>query len=173
MLQWLTGAFSFGNGMPGTAHSHPHGREGYIYSHPHSHGPKADRQLSSQTSLSWFDRNFGRIGLYQSVRSLVVGLVHGLAGSAAVALLVLATIRNPKWAMIYLLVFGVGTIAGMMLITGAIVLPFAYSSSPSSRFNRGLRVASGLVSVTFGLFLIYKIGFVGGLFTNHPQWAPR
>ena len=72
---------------------------------------------------SWLDRHFGQIGLYQVARPLVVGLVHGLAGSAAVALLVLTTIRNPKWAVAYLLVFGVGTIAGMMLITGAIGAP--------------------------------------------------
>jgi len=107
------------------------------------------------------------------VRPLVVGLVHGLAGSAAVALLVLTTIRNPKWAVVYLLVFGIGTIAGMMLITGAMVLPFAYANKRFSRLNRGLRIASGLISVAFGLFLVYEIGFVNGLFTSHPQWTPR
>jgi hypothetical protein len=70
-------------------------------------------------------------------------------------------------------VFGVGTIAGMMLITGAMVLPFAYADNRFSRLNQGLRVASGLISVAFGLFLIYEIGFVHGLFTSHPQWTPR
>jgi len=95
------------------------------------------------------------------------------AGSAAVALLVLTTIRNPKWAVVYLLVFGIGTIAGMMLITGAMVLPFAYANKRFSRLNLGLRVASGLISVAFGLFLVYEIGFVNGLFTSHPQWTPR
>ena len=43
-----------------------------------------------------------------------MGVIHGLAGSAAVALLVLTTIREPRWAVLYLLVFGAGTIAGMM-----------------------------------------------------------
>jgi high-affinity nickel-transport protein len=107
------------------------------------------------------------------VRPLVVGLVHGLAGSAAVALLVLTTIRSPKWAIVYLLVFGVGTIAGMMLITGAMVLPFAYADKRFAPLNRGLRVASGLISVAFGLFLVYEIGIVNGLFTNHPKWTPH
>ena len=107
------------------------------------------------------------------VRPLVVGLVHGLAGSAAVALLVLTTIRNPKWAVAYLLVFGIGTIAGMMLITGAMVIPFAYADNRFARLNHGLRVASGLISIAFGLFLVYEIGFVNGLFTSHPQWTPR
>jgi high-affinity nickel-transport protein len=107
------------------------------------------------------------------VRPLIVGLVHGLAGSAAVALLVLTTIQNPKWAIAYLLVFGIGTIAGMMLITGAMVLPFAYANKRFSRLNEGLRIASGLISVAFGLFLVYEIGFVNGLLTSHPHWTPR
>ena len=62
------------------------------------------------------------------VRPLVVGVVHGLAGSAAVALLVLGTIRDPGWAIGYLVVFGVGTIAGMLLITTAMAMPFAYAA---------------------------------------------
>ena len=173
MLQWITNTFSPGSGLPGAAHSHPHSHGDYIHTHPHQHHPEAHPHSSDETPLSWFDRHFGRLGLYQVVRPLIVGLVHGLAGSAAVALLVLTTIRNPKWAVLYLLVFGVGTIAGMMLITGAMVLPFAYADKRFSRLNRGLRIASGLISVGFGLFIMYEMGFVNGLFTGHPQWTPR
>ena len=61
------------------------------------------------------------------MRPLIVGVVHGLAGSAAVALLVLATIGNTAWSIVYLLVFGVGTIVGMMLITAGIAWPSAYA----------------------------------------------
>jgi high-affinity nickel-transport protein len=173
ILQWVAETFSTAGGTPGAVHSHPHSHGDYVHTHAHSHDPETHSHEPAQTSLNWFDRHFGRIGLYQAVRPLVVGLVHGLAGSAAIALLVLTTIRNPKWAMIYLLVFGIGTIAGMMLITGAMVLPFVYAGKRFSRLNRGLRLASGLISVAFGFFIVYEMGFVNGLFTSHPQWTPR
>ena len=120
-----------------------------------------------------FGRLLGHLGLYQILRPLVVGVVHGLAGSAAIVLLVLTTIRNPYWAVAYLLAFGGGTIAGMMLITAVIAVPFAYSGQRFKRLNRGLATISGLVSVGFGLFIAYEIGFVNGLFTGHARWTPR
>ena len=95
---------------------------------------------------------------------MIVGIVHGLAGSAAVALLVLPVIRDPIWAMVYLLVFGVGTIAGMMLITAAIAAPITYSANRFRAFNRYVGAAAGVLSLIFGLFLVYQIGFVDGLF---------
>ena len=107
------------------------------------------------------------------MRPLVVGLVHGLAGSAAVALLVLATIRSPLWAIAYLLLFGAGTIVGMMLITAVIALPFAYAAARFATVHRYLGVASGLLSLAIGLFLAYEIGLVDGLFTATPQWTPK
>lgn len=172
MAQWIAAAFS-SNEIRGAAHSHPDSHGDFIHTHPHAHNPETHPHTETQTPLSWFDRHFGHMGLYQLIRPLIVGLVHGLAGSASVALLVLTTIRNPQWAVVYLLVFGIGTIAGMMLITGALVLPFTFSSGRFTRLNWGLRVASGLISVGFGLFLIYQIGFVNGLFTSNPQWTPR
>jgi high-affinity nickel-transport protein len=174
MLQWITNTFSPGSGILGMehTHSHTHSHGDYVHTHPHQHDPEVHTHEPDDTPLGWFDRHFGRLGIYQVMRPLVVGLVHGLAGSAAVALLVLATIRNPKWAIAYLLIFGVGTIAGMMLITGAMVLPFAYAGNRFARINRGLRIASGVISVGFGLFLVYEIGFVSGLLTSHPHWTP-
>jgi len=106
-------------------------------------------------------------------RPFVVGIVHGLAGSAAVALLVLATIREPVLAAGYLLVFGVGTVAGMVVMTTLIALPLTYSSRRSADVGRAIRVASGVLSVAFGLFIAYRIAIVQGLFTGHPIWTPE
>jgi nickel/cobalt exporter len=112
-------------------------------------------------------------GLYQLLRPLVIGLVHGLAGSAAVALLVLATIRSPLWAIAYLLVFGIGTIIGMMLMTTAIAVPLVYSGKKFEKATSYLSTASGIVSMAFGFFLVYQIGFVDGLFKSTVHWTPQ
>jgi hypothetical protein len=69
--------------------------------------------------------------------------------------------------------FGLGTIVGMMLITVVIAAPMTYASRRLTHVERHLRVASGLLSVGFGLFLVYQIGFVNGLFTGHAVWTPQ
>jgi high-affinity nickel permease len=154
-------------------HSHPHSHGDYVHTHPHAHSPEAHSHPSGQTSLAWLDRLLGRIGLYQYLRPFVVGVVHGLAGSAAVALLVLTTIRNPRWAIAYLLIFGVGTVAGMMLITMSLVSAFTIVGKGREKFSHRLAFASGLLSLSFGLFVAYQICFVHGLFTAHAQWTPQ
>jgi high-affinity nickel-transport protein len=103
-----------------------------------------------------------------ALRALGVGVVHGLAGSAAVALLVLASISDARFALLYLAVFGVGTILGMMTLTSALALPVAYAAERFARVHRGLARAAGVLSVAFGLFLAYRIGFVEGLFRAAP-----
>jgi len=154
-------------------HAHPHTHGDYIHTHPHGHSPEAHSHRNDRTPLALLDRMFGRIGLYQQMRPLIIGIVHGLAGSAAVALLVLTTIRDPRWAVAYLLVFGIGTVAGMMLITMSIASAFNFFGSKNKSFPRVLGLASGFISLVFGIFLVYQIGFGNGLFTGHPQWTPR
>jgi ABC-type nickel/cobalt efflux system permease component RcnA len=122
---------------------------------------------------AFLERTIGRLGVYQCLRPLVIGIVHGLAGSAAVALLVLSTIHSPKWATGYLLVFGAGTMLGMMCMTTAMAIPLAYAGNRFTQISRYFGVASGLVSLCFGAFLVYQLGFLGGLFTSHPLWTPH
>lgn len=167
-LHWVTGKLS---------PAHRHGRE---HRHVHAHGPRlhshthsGEHHAHSPAPPRWLRGPLARLGLYQSLRPLLVGIVHGLAGSAAVALLVLGTIREPRWAVLYLLVFGVGTIAGMMLVTAALALPFSFAGNRYSWLARGLVPFSGLVSLTFGLFVSYQIAVVDGLFTGRPGWTPH
>jgi hypothetical protein len=148
-------------------HAHPHGD--YIHTHAHGHDPESHPHAPDKTPLARLDRWFGRLGAYQLARPLVVGIVHGLAGSAAVALLVLATIRDPLWSVLYLVVFGVGTIAGMMLVTAALAWPFVRAGARVAAMHRGLRVAAGVVSLVFGLLVAYRIGVVDGLFSAAPH----
>jgi ABC-type nickel/cobalt efflux system permease component RcnA len=121
----------------------------------------------------FLDKTIGKLGLYQTIRPLVVGLVHGLAGSAAVALLVLSTIKSPLWSTAYLLVFGFGTMMGMMLMTAAISIPLVYTGKRFFKINRHLTAISGFASMAFGIFLVYHIGFVDGLFTSQAHWIPQ
>jgi high-affinity nickel permease len=116
---------------------------------------------------------FKGLGRFNVLRPLVIGIVHGLAGSAAVALLVMTTIHNPWLAIAYLVLFGIGTITGMMLITALLAMPFAFTSRTFFGWNRGMAIASGLLSLGFGLFVSYQIGFVDGLFSSHPHWTPH
>jgi ABC-type nickel/cobalt efflux system permease component RcnA len=125
---------------------------------------------SDPRSPGFARRLLTRFGYYQLLRPLAIGLIHGLAGSAAVALLVLSMIHSPAWAIAYLVVFGLGTVVGMMLMTTVMAIPIALTGKKSSRY---LTVASGLVSVCFGVFLVYHLGFVDGLFTSHVHWTPE
>jgi nickel/cobalt transporter (NicO) family protein len=134
--------------------------------------PEAKLVAVRTSSRGALDRTLGTLGAYQTFRPLVVGLVHGLAGSAAVALLVLSTIKSPFWATAYLLVFGLGTLAGMMTMTIAMSLPLVFASKRYRRTGRWITATSGLVSVAFGLFLVYQIGIVNGLFSSKPHWIP-
>ena len=144
------------------AHRHAHAEEPLEHGHDHAHlhGHGSDPGL-----LATF-------GWYQLARPVVVGLVHGLAGSAAVALLVLATIQDTGTAIAYLIVFCLGVAAGMAMLTTLIGLPFLVSRTRSERINRWLTVGSGVVSLALGIYLGYRIGFVDGLFTGDLHWEP-
>jgi hypothetical protein len=168
ILRWLQEKFAPSSQVPRPASVPSDGM-----TDPQGGGSEAQPRAKSVAPKLWPNRVPQGLGLYNVLRPLVIGIVHGLAGSAAVALLVMTTISDPWWAVTYLLLFGLGTVAGMMLITAMIAVPFAFSMSKFAGWNRGMAVASGLLSLGFGLFLSYQIGFVDGLFTSHPEWTPR
>ena len=106
-------------------------------------------------------------------RPFWIGVVHGLAGSAAVALLVLSTIRAPLAATAYLLMFGLGTILGMMVVTLLLAAPTVVAGARAARMQGGVRLAAGALSIVFGLLLARELIVDGGLFSAAPTWAPH
>jgi high-affinity nickel-transport protein len=171
-MGWISERFSPAHPRVTGSHAHLHEHDSRVHLHWHSHSPEREHHGESLTPPEWLAGGSARLGMFHTLRPLFVGLVHGLAGSAAVALLVLSTIREPRWAILYLLIFGIGTIAGMMLITAAIALPFSFAGYKFAWLNKGLIVGSGVLSLAFGFFVCYQIGFVDGLFTSHPNWTP-
>ncbi|HZY58927.1 MAG TPA: hypothetical protein VFE56_04140 [Candidatus Binataceae bacterium] len=150
-------------------HSHAHSHAGGSHRHPHAHQGDADPAHDDHT----FNYDPPTLAGRSALKSFGVGLVHGLAGSAAIALIVLGAIPQPLWATLYLAVFCLGTIAGMVLITTAIGAPMVLAAQRVARLHRGLVLGSGLLSLGFGLFIAYQIGIVDGLFSSAPIWTPH
>lgn len=126
-----------------------------IHTHTHSHDdgtPHTHLHLHARTEHDHRHRLF-RIGR----RPFVVGLVHGVAGSAALTLAVLTTIPSVALGLVYIAVFGVGSIGGMLLMSAMIGLPFAVTARRFSMINGGIRLFAGVLSVMFGLFIAWNL----------------
>ena len=134
-------------------------------------GAAPHRHVSAAAPGSWAARVRGL--LRRGSRSLAIGVVHGLAGSAAVALLVLASVGRQHSALAYLAVFGVGTVAGMVLLTATLALPLRLAAARFASAERFMARTTGALSLVFGLFLAYRIGFVDGLLLGASAWTPQ
>jgi hypothetical protein len=161
-------------------HSHPHSHGGGSHSHQHVHLGDRDHDVEASDGDELHHDHLlppGAASTFASrrplLRSFGVGLVHGLAGSAAIALLVLSAIPEPLWACIYLLIFCVGVVIGMAMITTAIAAPFLLAANRMLWLHRGLVTGSGLLSFGFGLILAYQLGVVDHLFGSAPLWTPH
>lgn len=100
-----------------------------------------------------------------AMRPFVVGIVHGLAGSAAASVLVLSTIADPLLGVVYLLVFGLGTLIGMGMMTSAIAVP-SLITRDRVHTPHWIRGAAGALTLAFGCYLAFRIGVVDGLLTS-------
>lgn len=149
-------------------HSHSHTHNGAPHRHPHERSGAGDDHREHGLPPATLPPFAARRPL---LRSFGVGLVHGLAGSAAIALLVLSAIPEPLWATVYLVIFCAGTIIGMGLITTAIATPLIVASRRMSSLHARLVTGFGLLSFGFGLFLAYQIGVGGRLFDAAPIWT--
>lgn len=143
--------------ITGQTHSHEHKHGDHVHAHPHTHEPDT---VHSHSDAPPHTHDQPRVGF----RPLVIGMIHGLAGSGALMLLVLATISSPIVGLTYIAVFGIGSIGGMMLMSLLLGLPMQFAANRFQQIEFTLRALAGLFSLGFGIFMVYEIGFVDGLF---------
>jgi sulfite exporter TauE/SafE len=127
--------------------------KGEISIHSHSHDGEEGERLHLHAGLPDLHRSHNAVGK----RPFFVGLVHGLAGSAALMLFVLTTITNPWIGLVYVLVFGGGTIGGMLVMSAVIGLPFALANRVFAGLVGKIQFAAGLGSLGFGIFYAWRI----------------
>src|SRR5260370_30800343 len=114
-MKWMSEKFSPAHPPVAGEHAHIHEHGAKMHFHWHSHAPQSDHHGETLPPPPALERSFPGLALYQSLRPLFVGIVHGLAGSPAVAPLVLNAIRFPKWAVLYPAVFCLPALPLLML----------------------------------------------------------
>jgi len=139
-------------------HSHEVGSNAAETAHAHAH--------AHEIVLPWFGGWLRETGPFQALRSAMVGLVHGLAGSAAAAVLVAGAIPEPRAAVFYLLVFGMGTMAGMLALSALLEMAMAALQRWWRSFDKVMLAATGAMSLAFGLFILYRSAFEAGIFSK-------
>jgi len=138
-------------------HRHSHDGQSHVHVHFHDHSNEHAAFASGEPSPSPHSHAIALIGF----KPLLVGAMHGLAGSAALTLLVLTQIQSISLGLFYLALFGLGSTTGMLLMSGLIGLPFALSGRRLTSINYGLQTIAGTVSIAFGLWYAYVA--VGGV----------
>lgn len=135
----------------GKLHFHPHEHGAHPHAHPHLHANSLEDDSETHHGFKF------------SPRSLIIGMVHGMAGSAALMLLVIPTIESRVVGLLYIVIFGIGSIGGMMIMSFLVGLPFHLTSKNFNRMNYILQSVAGFASVAIGLYIIYEKGIVEGL----------
>jgi sulfite exporter TauE/SafE len=128
--------------MFSTKHMHPHAHGSKIHVHPHNHREEHNH----------------------SHKSVIVGMIHGMAGSGALMLVVLSTIDSVVNGLAYIALFGIGSVMGMLVISTLIGLPFVYTARGFARVNKYICVVAAMVSIGLGISIMYEIGVLEQLF---------
>lgn len=129
-----------------------------VHAHVHSHGGEVHVHFHSHTGGEDHDHHPPPLR-----KPLLIGMIHGLAGSAALVLLVLTTVRSSAHGLLFILLFGIGSICGMLLMSTVIALPFALTAGRLQRINEAVRIVAGVVSITLGASIMIEAGLVKGL----------
>jgi ABC-type nickel/cobalt efflux system permease component RcnA len=137
-------------------HFHSHVHDGVTHDHLHFHDVQTAHVTEVVPSHS---HTFAQIG----IKPLIVGAMHGLAGSGALTVLVLTQIQSASLGLLYLVVFGIGSIVGMLVMSFLVGLPFALTGKKLGTLHYGLQTAAGVLSVAFGFWYAYRTGIASGL----------
>jgi ABC-type nickel/cobalt efflux system permease component RcnA len=132
-------------------HVHHHQHDGDDHKHVHSHENSGEHHHKHRHKKTTY------------FQSMFIGLVHGLAGSGAMVLLTMGTVKSVGEAAIYILIFGGGTVIGMLFFTTIIGIPFVLSNKRKT-ISRPLGIITGIISTVFGLYYMYNLGVNDGLF---------
>jgi ABC-type nickel/cobalt efflux system permease component RcnA len=138
-------------------HVHQHSHDGISHTHVHFHEHETQHKRALPSHHS---HGVSRIGW----KPVMVGMMHGLAGSGALTLLVLTQISSAWIGLLYVLTFGLGSIAGMLLMSGLIGLPFALTSRNLTHAHQGLQTLAAILSICFGVWYAYRVGFGASVF---------
>jgi hypothetical protein len=158
------GARAVRRGLAQAVHSHVHEHDGTVHAHRHVHvrGPARAHVRNDGIRHAQHDGALHALA-HAGRRPFLVGVTHGLAGSGALTLLVLGTMRSATAGIAYLAVFGCGAIAGMTLLSALVAVPMTLAGATVGRVHRRLEVAIGAGGVAFGMVLGARILGSGAL----------
>lgn len=132
-------------------HVHKQEQDGELHKHVHFHDHSGTHEHNHQHKKVSY------------LKSMLIGLVHGLAGSGAMIVLTMSTVNSAWEAAIYIMIFGAGTVIGMLVFTTIIGIPFVFSAKKLS-LNKSLTQVTGVISTVFGIYYMYNLGVTEGLF---------
>ena len=135
-------------------HAHRHGNEEHLHAHSHQGAPDHDQDPHDHEHPTRF-----------SLRPLLVGMMHGMAGSAALIVLALGAVESPWQGLVFIAIFGIGSIVGMAIVGAVIGLPLRYSPRGLTWLHNGLKGAVGIFTIGLGGYVMFNTGITGGLFT--------
>ena len=133
-------------------HLHPHEHDGVAHTHFHFHQPSHGQHEHEPHQHR--HHHLLRLG----GKPFVVGVVHGVAGTGAVMLLMVGVIPSVLMSVFYILIFGLGSVGGMVLVSLLMSLPLALAGRRIQLLQKTLRIAAGSFSLAFGLFLAWRSG---------------
>lgn len=140
-----------------TVHVHQHNHDGLSHMHIHFHENETKHEPSVRVPHS---HAVSRVGW----KPVLIGTMHGLAGSGALTVLVLTQIGSTWMGFVYLVIFGLGSIVGMVLMSGLIGLPFALTSRHLRYAHHRLQTIAAVLSICVGAWYAYASGAIAGVF---------